>query len=448
MLDALASRFEGIVKKLRGEGHISETNIEETLRDVRRALLEADVNHRVVTDFIAGVREQALGERVLQAVSPGQQLVKILNDELIELLGRAAAPLNWQPGAATVIMAVGLQGSGKTTFCAKLAALLKRKGKHPLLVAADVYRPAAVEQLRILGEQVSVPVVTPIDGDALKTAIAGVETGRRDRHDPIILDTAGRLHIDVEMMEELVRIRGEINPAEILFIADGMTGQDAVNAAAEFQNQLDFHGVVLTKMDGDARGGAALSVKAVTGKPIKFVGIGEKLDALEQFHPDRMASRILGMGDVVTLVEKAQEQVDRQDAEQMAQKLRDASFTLQDFLAQMQVIKRMGPLEGLLKMVPGVGSQLGDLDMDPARMVHTEAIIYSMTPQERDKPELMNGSRKKRVALGSGTTVQEVNQLLNQFFQMREMMKRMSAPKKAGSKRMKPRRQKKKRKKR
>ncbi len=448
MLDALSARFESIVKKLRGTASISEKNIEETLQDVRRALLDADVNYQVVTDFITVVKEKAIGAQVLLAVSPGQQFTKILHDEMVELLGRAAAPINWKPGGQTVIMVVGLQGSGKTTFAAKLAALLKRKGKNPLLVAADIYRPAAAEQLRILAEQASVPVVTPVENDALQTALAGVARGGKDHHDPIILDTAGRLHIDQEMMGELVRIREQLNPSEILFVADGMTGQDAVTAAREFQRQLDFHGVVLTKMDSDSRGGAALSIKAVTGKPIKFIGIGEKLDALEQFHPDRIASRILGRGDIVTLVEKAQEQVEAQDAEAMAKKLQNATFTLQDFLAQMQVIKKMGPLEGLMKMIPGVGSKLGDMDLDPSRLAHTEAIIYSMTPLERVRPELMNGSRKKRVALGSGTTVQEVNQLLAQFFQMREMMKQMSGSKKVGPKRMKPRRKKGKKKKR
>ena len=448
MLDTLSSRFESIVKQLRGEGRISEKNIDETLQEVRRAMLEADVNYQVVTDFIASVKEKAGGERVLQAVSPGQQFVKIINDEMVELLGHAAAPLNWNPGGQTVIMVVGLQGSGKTTFSAKLAALLKRKGKTPLLIAADIYRPAAVEQLCILGEQAGVPVFKPVGNDALKTALAGVEQGQRDKRDPIILDTAGRLHVDEEMMQELVQIKEQVNPQEILFVADGMTGQDAVNAAGEFQRQLDFNGVVLTKMDGDARGGAALSVKAVTGKPIKFVGVGEKLDALEQFHPDRVASRILGMGDIVTLVEKAQEQVDDQDAASMAKKLQNATFTLKDFLSQMQIIKKMGPLEGLMKMIPGAGSQLGNMDLDPSRMAHTEAIIYSMTPLEREKPELMNGSRKKRVALGSGTTVQEVNQLLKQFFEMRQMMKQMGGAKKSGSKRMKPRRKKGKKKKR
>jgi signal recognition particle subunit SRP54 len=427
MFESLQDRFEGIVRSLRGQARISETNIEEAVAEIRRALLEADVHVKVVRDFITTVREKALGADVLKSVSPGQQFTKLLNDELTTLLGGHAEPIRWTRGAPTVIMLVGLQGSGKTTSAGKLAGLLKKKGRKPFLIAADIYRPAAVDQLVVLGRQLGVPVFTPVDNNPLRTAIDGLAEAVRQGADTVLLDTAGRLHIADELMQELEQIRDALSPAEILFVADAMVGQDAVNAAGEFHRRLEFSGVILTKLDGDSRGGAAMSIRSVTGKPIKFVGVGEKLDALEQFHPDRMAQRILGMGDVVTLVEKAQEQIDQVDAEKMANKLARADFDLQDFLSQMQVIKRMGPLEGLLKMIPGIGSKISQLNLDPKSLVRTESIIHSMTPAERKKPELINGSRKKRIARGSGRTENEVQALLTQFTQMKGVLKQMSA---------------------
>ncbi len=426
MLDALQHRFEGILRSLKGQGRISESNVEETSREIRRALLEADVNVKVARDFVSRVREKALGEDVLRGLRPDQQFVKIIHDELCDLLGGESEGIRWATGAPTVVMLVGLQGCGKTTTAAKLAAHFRKRGRRPFLVAVDVYRPAAVEQLAVLGQQLKLPVFRPVDGDAVRTAVLGVEQGRAQRADTIILDTAGRLHIDDEMMQELERIKSEVRPGEILFVADAMVGQDAVNAAREFHQRLAFQGVVLTKLDGDTRGGAAMSVRAVTGVPIKFIGLGEKLDALESFHPDRLSQRILGMGDVVGLVEKVQEQVDRLDAEKMAEKMQRAEFDLEDFLSQLQMLKRMGPLDGLLKMIPGVGSKLKELDLDPGHMVRTEAIIQSMTPGERANPGLIKGSRKRRIARGSGTGEQDVGQLLNQYDQMKGMMKQMS----------------------
>ncbi len=426
MFESIQDRFDGILRGLKGTAKISESNIEEAVSQIRRALLEADVNIKVVRTFINDVREEAKGEGVLKAVSPGQQFTKILSDKLQELLGGQAEPIRWNREGPTVIMMVGLQGSGKTTSAGKLAGMLKKKGRKPFLIAADVYRPAAVDQLVVLGEQLGVPVFRPIDDDPFKTAVEGLAEAKRQGADTILLDTAGRLHIDEGMMAELEAIRGEIQPSEILFVADAMIGQDAVNAASEFDRRLAFTGVVLTKLDGDTRGGSALSIRSVTGKPIKFVGLGEKLDAIEQFHPDRMAQRILGMGDVVTLVEKAQEQIDRVDAEKMAAKLSRAEFDLEDFLSQLQVIKKMGPLEGLLKMIPGVGSKISQLNLDPKSMVRTEAIIQSMTPGERKQPAAINGSRKKRIARGSGTQENEVQALLNQYNQMKGMLKQLS----------------------
>ncbi|MCB9473004.1 MAG: signal recognition particle protein [Candidatus Delongbacteria bacterium] len=427
MFDSLQDRFEGIVRSLRGQARISESNIEEAVADIRRALLEADVHVKVVRDFIATISEKALGAEVLKSVSPGQQFTKLLNDELTELLGGHAEPIRWVRGGPTVIMMVGLQGSGKTTSAGKLAALLKKKGRKPFLIAADIYRPAAVEQLVVLGKQIGVPVFTPVDQDPLRTAVEGLAEATRRGADTVLLDTAGRLHIAEDMMQELERIRETLQPAEILFVADAMIGQDAVNAAGEFNRRLEFTGVILTKLDGDTRGGAAMSIRSVTGKPVKFVGVGEKLDALEQFHPDRMAQRILGMGDVVTLVEKAQEQIDRVDAEKMAGKLARAEFDLEDFLSQMQVIKRMGPLEGLLKMIPGIGSKISQLNMDPKSLVRTESIIHSMTKAERKQPTLINGSRKRRIARGAGRSENEVQALLTQFTQMKGVLKQMAS---------------------
>jgi signal recognition particle subunit SRP54 len=426
MFDALQDRFDGILRSLKGQAKISESNVEDSVREIRRALLEADVNVRVAREFISHIRVKALGESVLKGVNPGQQFVKIIQDEMTEMLGSVNVDLCRAESGLTVIMMVGLQGSGKTTTAAKLANRLQKEGRRPYLVAADVYRPAAVDQLCILGQELKVKVFKPLDNDAVKTVRAGMEDAKSGDYDTVILDTAGRLHIDEDMMVELERIKEIALPQEILFVADAMIGQDAVNAAREFNDRLTFDGVVLTKLDGDTRGGAALSIRQVTGKPLKFTGVGEKIDALEAFYPDRMAQRILGMGDVVSLVEKVQEQVDRVDAEKMAAKLQRAEFDLEDFLSQLQMIKRLGPLEGLLKMIPGVGSQLKDLNLDPRQLVRTEAIIQSMTAQERGMPTVINGSRKKRIAAGSGTTEQDVSALLNQYSQMKGMLKSMT----------------------
>ncbi len=425
MLEDLTSRLESTFKKLRGYGKLNEKNIADSLREIRRALLEADVNYQVVKDFIAAVQEKAIGEEVLRSVTPGQMVVKIVHDELVRLLGGTTTQMRTAGIPPTIIMITGLQGSGKTTFSAKLANFLMKRGRKPMLVAADVYRPAAIEQLKVLGRSLNVPVYEEGLGDPVKIAFNAVNEARKQFRDTIILDTAGRLHIDQAMMDELVRVKNRVRPHEILFVADGMTGQDAVNTAKEFAGKLDFDGVVLTKMDGDARGGAALSIRAVTGKPIKFLSVGEKLDEVEQFHPDRLASRILGMGDVVTLVEKAQATIDQEKARKLEQKLRKAEFDLEDFLDQLQQIKKMGSLESLLKMIPGVGKQLRNAKVDERGLIRTEAIINSMTREERRNPRILNGSRRKRIAMGSGTRVQDVNQLMNQFQQMKKMMKQM-----------------------
>ncbi len=425
MLEELTSRLEATFRRLRGYGKLTEKNIEDSLKEIRRALLEADVNYKVVKDFIASVQKKAVGEEVLRSVTPGQMVVKIVHDEMVRLLGGTTATIKTAGIPPTIIMLAGLQGSGKTTFAAKLAKYLQKKNRKPMLVAADVYRPAAIQQLKILGRSIDVPVYEEGAGDPVKIAFNAISAARQQMRDTIIIDTAGRLHIDEQMMEELVRIKNRVRPHEILFVADGMTGQDAVNTAQQFAERLNFDGVVLTKMDGDARGGAALSIKAITGKPIKFIGVGEKLDEVEQFHPDRMASRILGMGDVVTLVEKAQETIDREKAEKFEKKLRKAEFDLEDFLEQLQQIKKMGPLDSLLKMIPGVSSQLKNVQVDDRNLIRVEAIINSMTREERRNPKILNGSRRKRIAMGSGTRVQDVNQLIRQFEQMKKMMKQM-----------------------
>ncbi len=425
MLEDLTARLESTFKKLRGYGKLNEKNIADSLREIRRALLEADVNYQVVKDFIAAVQEKAVGEEVLRSVTPGQMVVKIVHDELVRLLGGTTTQIRTAGIPPTIIMITGLQGSGKTTFSAKLANFLQKRGRKPMLVATDVYRPAAIEQLKVLGRSLNVPVYDEGLGDPVKIAFNAISEARKQFRDTIILDTAGRLHIDQAMMDELVRVKNRVRPHEILFVADGMTGQDAVNTAKEFAGKLNFDGVVLTKMDGDARGGAALSIRAVTGKPIKFLGVGEKLDEIEQFHPDRLASRILGMGDVVTLVEKAQATIDEEKARKLEQKLRKAEFDLEDFLDQLQQIKKMGSLESLLKMIPGVSRQLKNAQVDERGLVRTEAIINSMTREERRNPRILNGSRRKRIAMGSGTRVQDVNQLMNQFQQMKKMMKQM-----------------------
>jgi len=387
----------------------------------------------VVKQFIADVQQKALGKEVLQSVTPGQQLVKIVHDELVRLMGESRADIKTAGIPPTIVMLAGLQGSGKTTFAGKLANYLRKKGRRPMLVAADVYRPAAKQQLEIIGKNLDIPVYSTDSNDAVQICKDSVRAAREKGCDVLILDTAGRLHIDEDMMVELERVKKEVKPHEILFIADGMTGQDAVNAAKQFLDRLDFDGVVLTKMDGDARGGAALSIRAVTERPIKFLSIGEKFDQVEVFHPDRMASRILGMGDVVSLVEKAQETLDVKKAEKLEKKLRRAEFTLEDFYDQLQQVKRMGPLDQLLGMIPGMGSKLKNVQVDDHAFVRIEAIINSMTPEERRRPQIINGSRRKRIARGSGTTVQDVNQLLKQFEQMRKMIKRMKNKKFKGT---------------
>ena len=425
MLEDLTQKLESAFKRLRGHGKLSEENIAESLTEIRRALLEADVNYKVVKDFIASVREKAVGEEVMRSVTPGQLVVKIVHDEMVRLLGGTAAQIKSAGIPPTILMLCGLQGSGKTTFAGKLALHLQKSGRKPMLVAADVYRPAAIEQLKVLGRGLNVPVYDEGTGDPVKIAFNAIGAARQKFCDTIILDTAGRLHIDEAMMNELVKVKSRVRPHEILFVADGMTGQDAVNTAGAFAERLDYNGVVLTKMDGDARGGAALSIRAVTGKPIKFLSIGEKLEEMEPFYPERIASRILGMGDVVTLVEKAQSTLDQEKAKKLEEKLKKADFDLTDFRDQLQQIKKMGSLESLLKMIPGVGRQLGNAQVDERGLVRTEAIINSMTVEERTNPKILNGNRRKRIALGSGTRVQDVNQLMNQFQQMKKMMKQM-----------------------
>lgn len=425
MFGELTDKLDGLFKKLKGRGKLGEQDVKAALREVRRVLLEADVHFAVAKSFLKRVEERAVGQEVIKSVTPAQQVIKILHDELAELLGGTFRPLKRSHEPPTVIMMVGLQGSGKTTTCGKLSRLLKKQGMRPILAACDLQRPAAVDQLERTGEQAGVPVhanrsVTPVEA-----ALEAKERARREGLDTLIVDTAGRLHIDDDLMAELAEMSDKLRPAEILFVADGMTGQDAVNSAQAFKERLEISGVVLTKMDGDARGGAALSVREVTGAPIRYFGVGERLEEFEEFHPSRMADRILGMGDVVTLVERAQDAVDAESAAKLAQKLKKQQFDLEDFLEQMQQMKKMGPLDGLLKMIPGAGKALKDVDVDEKEMAHTEAIILSMTPDERHKPQIINGSRRKRIALGSGTSVQQVNRLLNQFDQMRKLFKRM-----------------------
>ncbi len=435
MFEEITEKFELLFKKIRGQARITEANISETMRDIRRVLLEADVNYKVVKDFTDRVQQKAIGQEVLKSITPGQMLIKIIYDELVSLMGSTRADIKFSPVPPTVIMVVGLQGSGKTTFCAKLANHLKHKGRHPLLVAGDVHRPAAVEQLKQLGEQIQVPVFAmDSEFDAVKIAKNGVEFAKKNYRDVVIVDTAGRMHIDEEMMREVEMVKEAIKPNEILFVVDAMTGQEAVNVAKEFNDRLNFDGVVLTKLDGDARGGAALSIKAVTGKPIKFVSAGEKLDAIEPFYPDRMASRILGMGDIITLVEKAQKQVDEEKAKKLEEKLKKNQFTLEDFREQIREIRKMGPLKEILSMIPGLGSSLRGIDIDEKELVKIEAIINSMTPEERRKPQIINASRKRRIAMGSGTTVQDVNRLLRQFEEMQKLLKQLNRGKFKGLK--------------
>ena len=427
MFENLTDRLERSLKILKGEGRITEINVAETLKEVRRALLDADVNYKTAREFTENVKQKALGQNVLTAVKPEQLMVKIVHDELAALMGGSATDINIKGNPSVVLMA-GLQGSGKTTFSGKLANMLKSKrGKNPLLVAGDVYRPAAIEQLKVLGEQINVSVYSEEENkNPVKIAQNAIQYAKQHGKDVVIIDTAGRLAIDEQMMNEIESIKKAVNPQEILFVVDAMTGQDAVNTAKEFNDRLDFNGVVLTKLDGDTRGGAALSIRSVVNKPIKFVGTGEKLDAIDVFHPERMADRILGMGDIVSLVEKAQEQYDEEEARRLQKKIAKNQFDFNDFISQIQQIKKMGNLKDLASMIPGVGKQIKDLDIDDDAFKSIEAIIHSMTPEERSHPEILNGSRRARIAKGSGTNVQEVNKLIKQFDETRKVMRMMT----------------------
>ena len=424
MFENLSDKLERSFKLLKGQGRITEINVAETLKDIRKALLDADVNFKIAKTFTDTIKEKAMGMEVLTSVKPGQLMVKLVHDELAVLMGGKFTDINLK-GNPSVILMAGLQGSGKTTFSGKLANMLKsKKGRHPLLVAGDVYRPAAIEQLKILGTQIGVSVYTEEGNmNPVKIAQNAVKHARLNGFDVVIVDTAGRLAIDEQMMNEIASLKKELQPQEILFVVDSMTGQDAVNTAKEFNDRLDFDGVILTKLDGDTRGGAALSIRSVVDKPIKFVGTGEKMEAIEVFHPDRMADRILGMGDIVSLVEKAQEQFDSEEAKRIQQKLAKDQFNFNDFLKQIQQIKKMGNLKDVASLIPGMGKALKNIDLNDDSFKHIEAIIYSMTPKEREYPSIMNGSRRKRIADGSGTEIQEVNRLLKQFTETSKMMK-------------------------
>lgn len=428
LFEGLAERLQETFKRLRGKGKLTEADVTEAMTEVRRALLAADVNFKVVKDFVGRVKERAVGSEVLESLTPGQQVVKIVHEELTALMGGEAAKLAVSSRPPTVIMMVGLQGAGKTTHAAKLALLLRKQGRRPLLAAADIYRPAAIKQLQVLGEKIEIPVFTMGQQDPVAIATAAVEHALKQGRDYVIIDTAGRLHIDEELMGELLEIKSAVSPQEILLVVDAMTGQDAVNVAEHFHGQLGIDGVVLTKLDGDTRGGAALSVRAVTGRPIKFAGVGEKLDALEPFHPERMSSRILGMGDVLTLIEKAQDAIDVKKATELQQKLEKNQFTLEDFEDQLQQMKKLGPLDQLLGMIPGFDrmKKMQDVQVDEKDMKRVEAIMSSMTRKEKKHPEIINSSRKRRIALGSGTQVAEVNRLLKQFEETRKMMKQFA----------------------
>jgi signal recognition particle subunit SRP54 len=430
VFDALSDRLQDVFAKLRGHGRLSEEQVDSALREVRLALLEADVNFKVVKDFVARVRARAVGEEVTRSLTPAQQVIKIVHEELIVTLGERNVPLELAPRPPTIIMLAGLQGSGKTTTAAKLARHLTSKGRKPMLVAGDLQRPAAVRQLQVVGEQAGVPVYAPADGsspgDPVAVAAGGRAEAERSGRDVVIIDTAGRLAIDAEMMAQAAAIAEATRPTEVLLVVDAMTGQDAVQTAVAFKQGIDVTGVILSKLDGDARGGAALSVRSVTGVPIKFATTGEKLGDFEPFHPDRLAGRILGMGDVLTLIERAEELVDRKEAEQMERKLREASFTLEDFLQQLQQVKRMGPLNQVLGMLPGMSRDLKDIEVDDRDVARVEAIIRSMTPGERHNPKILNGSRRARIARGSGTTTQQVNSVIKQFHEARKMMKQLA----------------------
>ncbi|WP_270521295.1 signal recognition particle protein [Megamonas funiformis] len=432
IFENLADRLQETFKKLRGHGKLTADDVNATMREIRIALLEADVNFKVVKDFIKKIKERAVGQEVLESLTPAQAVIKIVNEELTALMGQTQSHINISPKAPTIIMMVGLQGAGKTTSAGKLGLMFKKQGKHPLMVAADIYRPAAIKQLQVLGSQIDIPVFAKEDcKDAVRIANEAIDYAKSHANDIVIIDTAGRLHIDENLMQELKSIKEDVKPHEILLVVDAMTGQDAVNVAESFNNDLGLDGVILTKMDGDARGGAALSVKAVTGCPIKFVGAGEKLEALEPFYPDRMASHILGMGDVLTLIEKAQTAFDAEEAKKMEKAFRKNEFTLDDFLSQLNQVRKLGSFENILGMIPGMGGlkkKLGDVDIDMngKEIKHIEAIIRAMTPEEKRNTKIINGSRRKRIAMGSGTKVQEVNKLLKQFEEMKKMMKKMS----------------------
>ncbi len=430
--EGLAEKLQQAFRKLSSHGKLTESDVKTAMRDVRMALLEADVNYKVVKDFIAKVTERAVGSDILDSLTPSQQVIKIVNEELTELMGGQNARLTYSPTVPTIYMLCGLQGAGKTTMAGKLALMLKKQGKRPLLVACDIYRPAAIKQLQVVGEKVDVPVFERGQENVIETAQLAIEHARKFGFDPVILDTAGRLHIDENLMGELRDVKSAVKPTEILLVVDSMTGQDAVNVADTFNKNLGIDGVILTKLDGDTRGGAAISVKAVTGKPIKFSGTGEKLTDLEPFHPDRMASRILGMGDVLSLIEKAQDTFDEKNAAELERKMRTQTFDLNDYLKQMQQMKKMGSFEDILKMIPGIGNKLAEIKIDEKKMGRIQAIIQSMTMEERRNPDILGASRKRRIAAGSGTTVQEINLLLKQFDQSRQLMKQMMGRGKRG----------------
>lgn len=427
VFEGFSEKIQNIMQKVRGKTRITEDDVKEISREIKLALLEADVNFKVVKDFIAKVSEKAMGQDVLKSLTPGQQVVKIVHDELVSLLGDTSSKLNFNPNDITVFLMVGLQGSGKTTATGKLANYLRKQGKNPLMIACDVYRPAAIKQLQVLGEQLNIPVFADENSkDVSQIAKDGIKFAKSKGNNVVIIDTAGRLHVDEELMQELVTLKANVKPYEILLVVDAMVGQDAVNVAKSFDEQLGIDGIIMSKLDGDTRGGAALSVKAVTGKPIKFASVGEKLNELEQFHPDRMASRILGMGDVLSLIEKAEENFEEEEAKKLEKKIREATFTLEDFLSQMQQIKKMGPISQVIGMLPGVGSQLKNIPIDDKQIARVEAIVLSMTKKERNNPDIINASRKKRIAAGCGMQVQDVNRLLKQFEDMKKMMKQFS----------------------
>ena len=425
--EGLTEKISATFKKLRGKGRLKESDVKEAMREIRLALLEADVSYKVVKDFVKSTTERCVGTDVLESLTPAQMIVKIVNEEMIKLMGSDTKHITINPNGPTVVMLVGLQGAGKTTNGTKLAGLMKRQGKHPLLVACDIYRPAAIQQLKVCGEKLGVPVFEKGTQNPVETAKEALTYARQHGHDMVFLDTAGRLHIDEALMDELKNIKQTVKPDEIMLVVDAMTGQDAVNAAQTFNEWLDIDSVMLSKMDGDARGGAALSVKAVTGKPIKFAGMGEKLEDIEPFHPDRIASRILGMGDVLSLIEKAEKAFDAKKAAEMEEKFKTNRFTLQDFYEQMVQLKSMGSMQDILAQVPGMGN-MKDLKVDEKAMAHTEAIILSMTPKERENPDIIGASRKKRIAAGAGVRVEDVNKLLKSFDQMRKLMRQFSGP--------------------